>query len=148
MNICVRVNHEAYYKKAQQVRELIKQDFAVAFETVDGTAKAGSDYIPQLGRLEWADGDATTRTITLELIDDSNAAVEHFTLRLMDPTGGAMLTSSVATVWMADRTLPPPPPPPPAVSGGGGGAIGLDVLLLFGLLNAVSMYRNRRMASA
>lgn len=42
----------------------------VKYTTVDGTAKAGEDYVAQAGVLEWADGDNKAKTITLKTIPD------------------------------------------------------------------------------
>jgi len=80
---------------------------AVDFETVDGSAVAGSDYVLQRGRLEWPDGDESTRKIVLALIDNSKTAPEAFTLRLSNPTGGAVLTTSIATVSITDSAPGP-----------------------------------------
>ncbi len=119
---------------------------SVSFETADGTAIAGSDYLVQRGRLDWSDGDTTDKTITLALIDDTNdepAAAEQFGLRLGDPTGGVTLTVSVATISIEDNendppTTSPPTSPPlpsnPSQGGGGGSSDGFVLgLLLLGL---------------
>ncbi|MDO5317101.1 MAG: Calx-beta domain-containing protein [bacterium] len=42
----------------------------VKYTTVDGTAKAGEDYVAQEGVLEWVDGDNKAKTITLKTIPD------------------------------------------------------------------------------
>lgn len=67
---------------------------SVRYDTVDGPgstgASAGSDYTPTSGRLDWADGDATDKSIAVPIL--ANAAFEqgeYFTVRLSDPQGGA-----------------------------------------------------------
>ena len=72
---------------------------SVAYETVDGSALAGSDYVPKVGRLEWADGDTSQKSIPLVLIDDGNHEQERFSLQLFDSTGGAILALQTATIW-------------------------------------------------
>lgn len=72
---------------------------SVAYETVDRSALAGSDYVPQVGRLDWADGESSPKSITLALLDDGNQEQERFDVRLFDPAGGAMLALQTATIW-------------------------------------------------
>lgn len=42
----------------------------VKYTTVNGTAKAGTDYVAQSGELVWKDGDKTKRTITITTLPD------------------------------------------------------------------------------
>ncbi len=86
---------------------------SAAFETADGSATAGSDYIRKAGRLNWSDGDTSSKTITLKLIDEANDEAEQFGLQLRDPTGGAMLTLRAATISIGNNDPTPPPSPPP-----------------------------------
>jgi uncharacterized delta-60 repeat protein len=72
---------------------------SVAYKTIDGTARAGFDYVPTVGRLEWAAGDSSPKSIPLVLIDDGNDEQEHFSLELFDSNGGAILALQTADIW-------------------------------------------------
>ncbi len=62
----------------------------VDFETVDGTAEAGSDYTADSGTLTFAAGE-TTRTISVSTLDDSIPEVrEGFTVVLSNPSGAVL----------------------------------------------------------
>ena len=62
-------------------------------------AQPGSDFVRASGTLEWRDGESDTRSITIDLINDSGVEErEWFYLRLSAPTRGAGLTSSRATI--------------------------------------------------
>ena len=102
----------------------------VSFQTENGTAVAGSDYTAQSGRLEWADGEATVRSIVVSILDDDvQESARSFGLRLSNPSGGSILAADQTRVWIVDEDsgpLPPPSaPPPPGTtrdSGRGGGS--------------------------
>lgn len=72
---------------------------SVQFTTVDGSAKAGLDYLAVTGLLSWRDGDATAKTFTVPISDLglSDGSTRGFSVRLSDPTGGATL-GTVGTV--------------------------------------------------
>ena len=56
----------------------------VRFNTVDGTAKAGSDYTARTGTLSFAPGEKT-KTITVTVLDDSDSEpVEEFSVVISD----------------------------------------------------------------
>jgi hypothetical protein len=67
----------------------------VQYETGDGTARAGTDYVPVSGTLTFADGVAS-QAITVSLLDDRaiGEGTEAFQLTLANPTGGATLGST------------------------------------------------------
>ncbi|MDQ3746126.1 MAG: hypothetical protein M3444_17260 [Acidobacteriota bacterium] len=66
------------------------------YETSDGTARQGYDYMAASGTLRFAAGEIE-KQLTLILIDDSyDEADETFTLTLSAPTGGAQLGSPSA----------------------------------------------------
>ena len=72
----------------------------VAYATANGTAVAGTDYTAASGTLQWADGDAASKTFSVAV---SNASAfpgsRSFTVALSSPSGGATLsTPSSATV--------------------------------------------------
>jgi len=84
---------------------------SVAYATADGDAVAGDDYLATGGVLRWEDGDATSRTIVVPIVQDPHLeATEVLRLELSQPTGGAGLgDASSAAVTIADDDLPPGP---------------------------------------
>lgn len=79
-------------------------EVSVEFDTVDGTAVAGEDYVGQSGTLIFPAG-VVSQTITIDITDDSNVEPnEVFTVALSNPTGGASLgaNSSVAVTILED----------------------------------------------
>jgi hypothetical protein len=71
----------------------------VQYATADGTAKAGSDYTSASGTLNWADGDASSKSFTVAV---SNKAPfqgsRAFTVALSGVFGGATLNQAAAAV--------------------------------------------------
>lgn len=67
---------------------------SVAYETHTGTADT-TDFTPSAGRLNWADGEAGSKTFTVAINNDAfaNELSELFFVRLFDPQGGATLVS-------------------------------------------------------
>jgi uncharacterized delta-60 repeat protein/CSLREA domain-containing protein len=91
--------------------------FDVGYATLDGTAKAGQDYIATSGTLHFADGE-WTKTVRVRVIDDSlNEASETLRLTLFRAVGsGVVLEPSVtATGTIVDND------PLPALSIGNAG---------------------------
>lgn len=76
---------------------------SVAFETLSAAADH-SNYEPQSGRLSWAAGDASSRTVSLHLIPNGiEEGPRRFFVRLSDPKGGATLLSpSMTSVFVSD----------------------------------------------
>ncbi len=122
---------------------------SVDYSTVPGTAAAGSDFIATSGRLEWASGDDSPRTVEVRIVADNVAeGTESYSLQLSAPGGGAVLIGATQVAEITESsgqpgsTPPPAPPTPPQASpgsssGGGGGAFGwLDVIGLLMLLAA------------
>ncbi len=88
----------------------------VAYATANGTATAGTTYTATSGTLQWASGDASSKTITVPI---SNATpfsgTESFTVALSSPSGGAAVsTPASATVSISGSS--------PAGSGSSGGS--------------------------
>ncbi|MBI2440748.1 MAG: hypothetical protein HYV35_05180 [Lentisphaerae bacterium] len=82
----------------------------VAFATADGTALAEQDYTSQSGTLSWADGDASSKTITVSITDDViDESDETFTATLSNVTGAGLGSPSSATVTIVDNDIPPDP---------------------------------------
>ncbi len=82
---------------------------SVRWEAIPATADASDVQFtgpePRLsGVLDWGDGDASDKTITLDFIDDGSAeGMELLMLRLYAPTGGATLASpNMASVYSND----------------------------------------------
>lgn len=79
-------------------------ELTVAYETEDGTAMAGSDFVARSGTLTLSNG-MTNVTWTIPLLDDDIAEFpETFSVRLFNPGGGAVLVApSNATVQIRDE---------------------------------------------
>lgn len=71
---------------------------SVQYQTIDNSATGGTDYTMVSGQLDWADGDATARSIEIPVIADNEPeGDEDFQVILSAPSGG-ILTVDVATV--------------------------------------------------
>lgn len=80
----------------------------VNFTTNPGTALAGSDYTTTAGTLNWADGDATPKSITVPILNDAvPEPTENFTLSLSNATGATLGANTVATISITDTDVPP-----------------------------------------
>ena len=79
----------------------------VDFQTVDGTAEAGSDYTAASGRLTFTAGQ-TVQTISVPTLDDTvPEAEEGFTVVLSNPLGAALTDDTgEGTIIDADTQLP------------------------------------------
>jgi uncharacterized delta-60 repeat protein len=107
-----------------------------------GTATADSDYRFDSTTVHWADGDSSTRTVTIPITDDDRPeGSEAFTVRIAGATNGAVIgTQSVATITIDDDDEASNSS---GGGGGGGGLFGIDSLLLLGLAGAVRAARRR-----
>jgi hypothetical protein len=82
---------------------------SISYATANGTATAGSDYTSASGTLNWADGDAASKSFTVPILDDGLAeANETITLTVSGVTGGAVLGSrkSIALTISDNDGLP------------------------------------------
>jgi len=81
-------------------------------KTVNGTASPRCDFIYTLGTLTWAAGDATPKSFSVAIVDDSYAeGSEAFSVNLSNPTGATLGIQSTATVTINDNeTLNGPNP--------------------------------------
>jgi hypothetical protein len=79
-------------------------EISIGYTTVDGTAKAGSDYTATAGVALWPDGDSTEKSFTVPILDDGlDEADETFGIKLSAPTGGASYQGPAnATVTIVD----------------------------------------------
>ena len=103
---------------------------SVHYSTVDGSATTGEDYTASSGTLSWADGDTTSRTITVAILPDTTfEGLEDFTLTLDNPTGGASLgfrATTTVTIIDDEADQPPVADAGPAASGAEGSLFQLD----------------------
>jgi photosystem II stability/assembly factor-like uncharacterized protein len=83
---------------------------SVNYATGGGTATAGVRYTATSGTLNWASGDATDKTITVQTANDALLAGDQtFNVTLSAPSGGATLGTPVAhTVTLAGLDAWPP----------------------------------------
>jgi uncharacterized delta-60 repeat protein len=80
---------------------------SVDYATAAGEAEPGADFVSLFGTLSWNDGETDEKTLTVDLIDDSNSErSEGFALMLTDPTGGAVLAASEATTQITSTDGP------------------------------------------
>lgn len=80
----------------------------VNYNTADGTAKAGEDYLPTSGTVTFAPGQ-TVQTVPVTIIGDAKAELsESFSLKLSNPVNAAIFTPSVGTTILDDDVVPPP----------------------------------------
>ncbi len=111
-------------------------DYAIS----GGDASIGLDFDGDTnGSLVWTDGDGLPKSLTISIIDDSDAeSTEFFEMTLSNPQGGTIATTSTSRVNITSNEGPAPPPaptPPPTSSGGGGGGAPAPLaLLVLGLL--------------
>ena len=78
----------------------------VAYETRDGTAAAGFDYVATEGTLRFDAGETRT-TLAVPTLEDATAEeTEGFTVQLRDPSG-ATVADGTATGTIADDDEPP-----------------------------------------
>jgi hypothetical protein len=86
----------------------------VHYETVDGTATAGDDYVPVADGILTIPAGQTTGQIAIEVVADSvNEPDETFFVRLKDPSGALLADDTgVATIANDDPAAPPVDLPP------------------------------------
>ncbi|MEN8218851.1 MAG: Calx-beta domain-containing protein [Pseudomonadota bacterium] len=82
---------------------------SVKYASSDDTAKAGEDYTKvKKGKLSWGDGDASDKTFTVDINDDTIVEDdETFNLTLKNATGGATIgdpATAVVTITDDDST--------------------------------------------
>jgi hypothetical protein len=81
---------------------------SVAYATADGTALAGTDYTAASGTLNWADGDASSKSFTVTI---SNAVpftgTKTFSVQLSNASGAGIGTPSSAIVTIGGNASAP-----------------------------------------
>lgn len=93
----------------------VRVDYVTAVQVGGYAADAGSDFQPASGTLTWAPGDATPRTITINVVKDSTEEPNELFYVVLRFPFGARFGDNVgaATILNDDGVGPPPPPPPP-----------------------------------
>ena len=95
-------------------REAIGGGFTVGasvnYATQPGTALASSDYTTRTGSVSWVGSDATDKTITVPIVNDTVAEPdESFKVALTTPSAGVQIATSEATVVIVDDNEHFPP---------------------------------------
>jgi len=76
---------------------------SVSYTTGNGTATAGSDFTGSSGTLNWADGESTSKTFSIAILNDGvREPDETVTITLSNGTGDATLGTAVATLTIAN----------------------------------------------
>ena len=65
-----------------------EEEVTVDFETLEGTAKAGEDYLSQSGTLVFAPGELIQQIEVPIVVDEGLEPDEHFTIELSNPVNG------------------------------------------------------------
>jgi hypothetical protein len=82
----------------------------VDFATANGSALSGTDYSAVSGTLSWADGDTTSKPITVALLNNPAAqSTRTFAVNLSNPLYGSLGTQSSATVTLTTAAATPSP---------------------------------------
>lgn len=73
---------------------------SVLYSTSPGTALAGVDYTTTVGNLNWASGDASSRTISIPIINNAvpNTTPKSFTINLSSTSGSTLGSPSGVTI--------------------------------------------------
>ncbi len=92
---------------------------SVSVNSGGGSASVGADYTALTQIVNWGDGDAADKTITLTVLEDTtDEADESVTLSLSNATGGAAFgAGNAATVTIVDNDVTPVPSAARAAAG-------------------------------
>ncbi len=103
--------------------ESVDSDITVDFETVDGTATAGSDYLANSGTLQYLAGSTQAQIAVIILGDDVSEDTETFDISLSGASTvslpDATLTISIINETLCDLDLDPDPNDVVVTSAGG-----------------------------
>jgi hypothetical protein len=105
---------------------------SVNFATVDGTAKAGIDYTATNGTLNWAQGDTSTKTIQVGIIENSEINLDRtFSVQLSGTASpNYTITQSTASVVIRNNDIDEKGPVVSAVQLAGGTAASFSQIVL------------------
>lgn len=95
----------------------LEEGTAVSYRTVDGTARAGTDYTATSGRVTFALGERVRR-LSVEILDDNvREEYEEFYVHLYDGVGVSYDNTANGSNTQSITDDEPPPPPPPNADG-------------------------------
>ena len=98
-------------------------------------ANSGSDYTATSGRLDWASGDDSQRTVTVSIVNDNIYEFpEIFGVDFSEPGGGVQLIAADSSIRINDDDDGTAAIPSPRPSGGGGSVSWATHLALLTLL--------------
>ena len=81
---------------------------SVQYATVNGTASAGIAYTVETGTLSWLDGDSSSKSIIVPILDQGlTSGSQSFAVHLSGVTGATIGIPSTATVSIADNDIKP-----------------------------------------
>jgi len=82
---------------------------SVNYSTVNGTARSGVDYVNSAGTITFGNGDMSPKTFTVQTLPDNvSESNKTILLSLGNPTGGAELNLTTATLNVIERDAPRP----------------------------------------
>jgi hypothetical protein len=89
---------------------------SAAYATSNGSAMAGADFTQTTGTVQWASGDATSKTISVPVSDATSfSGTKSFTIGLFNATGGATVSSpNSASVTITGSGIAGPGGPNPS----------------------------------
>jgi Tol biopolymer transport system component len=96
----------------------------IDYSTSDGTARAGSDYVPTSGTLRFSPGEYSKSFNVPLIIDTLQEGSETINLTLSNPTGATIRVQTTAVITIND------PPPPQLLTDESGQAAALNALNL------------------
>jgi hypothetical protein len=77
---------------------------SIAYDTSGHTALLGANYVHTAGRLKWASGDSSSKTITIPLVNSAAySGTKNFYITLSDVDGASAGSPSVATVTLSGQ---------------------------------------------
>ena len=81
---------------------------SVLYSTAAGTAIAGVDYTTSTGNLNWAGGDATSRSISIPIINSAvvSASARSFTVNLSGAVGSTLGSPATTVISITGYTKP------------------------------------------
>ena len=82
---------------------------SVDYTTQSDTASAGSDFVATSGTLRWEDGEFGSKRVVIPIVSDAlvENSDESFRLVLSNPSGGAQIARSVASITIARDDVVP-----------------------------------------
>lgn len=104
---------------------------ALSYRTIEGTALAGRDFTEITdGVLQWADGDAGSQLIGIEILHSNDGTAKTFSLELFNPVGVDIGGVSTANITLPKVSTTSAASSPLATNRSGGGVVDIYLLLL------------------